>query len=141
MLWMAHVGSRKLLLAGCLALMVAFAGGGLAVHSLTNSGVDTSAITDDSSSSSDSGGANGADLAYETEWSQTQSRQVHINSPACAATSFSEADCLANPGRWVSEPYVTVRHGYVCAQDFDEATRLAGANDARVTGRILDQVC
>ncbi|MFI7534906.1 hypothetical protein [Streptosporangium sp. NPDC049376] len=99
-----------------------------------------SAVTDDSDTAT-GGGATGADIAYETEWTTIRTRQVHINSPACSAIGYSEAACLANPGRWVSEPYSTTRRGFVCAADFDEASRLAATNNARLTGNILEKPC
>ncbi|MEV8631951.1 hypothetical protein AB0395_09860 [Streptosporangium sp. NPDC051023] len=48
---------------------------------------------------------------------------------------------MANPERWVSEPYSTTRRGFVCAVDFDEASRLAATNNTRLTGNILDKPC
>lgn len=105
-----------------------------------SAGTNSSTVADESDTAT-GGGATGTDLAYETEWTTVQTRQVHINSPACSAIGYSEAACMANPGRWVSEPYSTTRRGFVCAANFDEASRLAATNNARLTGTILDKSC
>ncbi|WP_380659583.1 hypothetical protein [Sinosporangium siamense] len=134
--------NRNLLLAGAVTVVVAFAAGGFAVQSLGGADRDSTAVTDEQSSDGeDTGGANGADLAYQTEWSEMSTRQTFVRSPECSAINFSQAACLSNPGRSVSEPYMTVRQGHVCAADFNEATQLASANRARLTGKILSLEC